>query len=106
MKSLEARFHIGQVVYNKQFDYRGVVIDVDSSFKGMEEWYKKIAVHRPPKNEPWYHILVHEAAHRIYTAESTLMADNSGEPINHPDLDYFFSEFRNGVYISRRNYNV
>jgi heat shock protein HspQ len=106
MSSLEAKFCIGQCIIDPQFHYRGVVIDVDHCYTGSEEWYQQNASHKPPKNEPWYHILVHNSDYRIYAAESDLEPDLSGEAVNHPEINYFFIEFKNGVYFLRRGYDV
>ena len=37
--------------------------------------------------------------------ERNLDADDSGEPIRHPDLDQVFSNVRDGVYVRRRGVN-
>ena len=102
MKNAEkrAKFQIGEIIYHKRFDYRGVVVDVDPSFSGTEEWYNKMARSNPPKHEPWYHVLVHQAEHSTYVAEKNLETDLTGKPIAHPFLSQFFSELRSGVYIS------
>ena len=102
MKPQEAKYCIGQLVYDPQFRYRGVIIDVDYHYSGTEKWYEKNAQHRPAKNQPWYHLLVHNSEHRIYAAESNLEEDKSFDPVHHPEVDYFFSEFKNGYYILRR----
>jgi len=88
--SLEAKFHIGQLIHHRLFDYRGVVVDVDPVFQGSEEWYDQVALSCPPKDKPWYRVLVHEAEHETYVAERNLEPDPSGDPIRHPLLDYFF----------------
>ncbi|HAB30308.1 MAG TPA: heat shock protein HspQ, partial [Gemmatimonadetes bacterium] len=49
-----ARFSVGDVVQHKLFDYRGVIVDVDTHFQGTEEWYEVVARSRPPKHRPWY----------------------------------------------------
>ena len=63
MKSRQAKFHIGQVIRHRLFDYRGVVLDVDPVFLGSDAWYEQVARSRPPKDKPWYRVLVHEAEH-------------------------------------------
>ena len=97
-----AKFGIGELVHHKLFDYRGVVADVDAAFAGTEEWYDAMARSRPPKDEPWYHVLGHGAEHSTYVAERNLEPDPTGEPIAHPVLDHFFDELRDGVYVSHR----
>lgn len=101
MNEIVAHFSVGQIVHHKLFNYRGVVIDVDPSFQESDEWYEKMARSRPPKDKPWYHILVDGAIHRTYVAERNLEPDNSNEPINHPEIDYFFSKFEKGIYLPR-----
>ncbi|HEV2613127.1 MAG TPA: heat shock protein HspQ [Gammaproteobacteria bacterium] len=102
MKPQEAKYCIGQVVHDPQFQFRGVIVDVDYSYAGTDKWYEKNAPHRPSKRQPWYHILVHNSDYRLYAAESSLEEDTSMDAVNHPEIDYFFSEFKNGHYILRR----
>jgi heat shock protein HspQ len=105
MSQARARFRVGQPIHHKRFDYRGVIVDVDPVFCGTEEWYEAMAISRPPKDQPWYHVLVHAAAHRTYVAERNLEPDLSGEPIRHPELTWFFEGFEDGVYTARRRAN-
>ena len=95
-----AKFAIGDLVHHQLFGYRGVVVDVDSDFQSTEEWYETVARSHPPKNKPWYHVLVHNAMHGTYVAEQNLEPDSSAEPINHPMLAKFFSKFEEGRYVS------
>ena len=44
----------------------------------------------PPKDQPWYHVLVHDAMHSTYVAERNLEADMAPAPIRHPRLREFF----------------
>jgi len=96
----QAKFSIGQCVCHKLFDYRGVIVDVDPDFQGTEAWYEAVAKSRPPKNEPWYRVLVHNADHETYVAERNLTEDPSGTPVNHPLLDEYFVEFDEGIYMT------
>ena len=104
-KHANARFSIGELVHHRLFDYRGVVIDVDPEFQSTEEWYEQVARSRPPKDQPWYHVLVHNGTHQTYVAERNLEQDDSGEAINHPFVDQFFSAFRDGRYENERRVN-
>ncbi len=99
MSSHRARFRVGQLVKHKLFDYRGVIVDVDATFQGSDEWYEKMARTRPPRDQPWYHVLVHEAEHMTYVAERNLQPDLTGEPIRHPALDQYFDDLRDGIYV-------
>lgn len=99
------RFSVGDLVHHRLFDYRGVIVDVDPSFQLTEEWYEAVARSRPPKDRPWYHVLVHGAVHSTYVAERNLEPDEHASPIQHPMLEQFFSGFRNGRYVRRDQSN-
>ncbi len=96
-----AKFSVGQLVSHKLFDYRGVIVDADPEYLGSEEWYQQVARSRPPKDRPWYHVLVHDAAHNTYVAERNLEPDLSGAAINHPLIKVYFSGMANGRYVVR-----
>ena len=100
-----ARFSPGQLVLHAKFSYRGVVVDVDATFSGSSQWYDQVARSRPPKDAPWYHVLVHDATHMTYVAERHLESDSNSEPIHHPLVDQFFSGFEAGEYTRRRSLN-
>jgi heat shock protein HspQ len=93
-----ARFSVGELIHHRLFDYRGVIFDVDPKFQLSEEWYETVARSRPPKDEPWYHVLVHGTDNATYVAERNLERDTLGEPIIHPLLDEYFTRFENGRY--------
>lgn len=97
MEITRTKFAIGQLVRHKRFDYRGVVVDVDPLFMGSEEWYREVAQSRPPRDKPWYRVLVHDASHETYVAERHLQADHSDKPINHPLIGDFFQSFDSGA---------
>ena len=99
METARARFRVGQPIHHKLFDYRGVIFDVDATFQGSDEWYEAMARTRPPRDQPWYHVLVHDAAHTTYVTERNLEPDLSGEPVRHPALHEFFDELRGGLYV-------
>ncbi len=101
----EVQFFVGQIVHHKKFDYRGVIFDVDATFQGTDEWYDQVARSRPPKDQPWYHVLVHGALHTTYVAEGHLEVDPSGEPIEHPLAKELFSGMEDGRYLPRRGVN-
>ena len=99
------QFAVGQVIHHRLFDYRGVIVDVDPEFQGSEEWYEAVAKSRPPKDKPWYHVLVHEATHTTYVAERNLEDDDSNEPVLHPLLGHYFDRFDDGRYVSDERTN-
>ena len=94
----DARFAVGGLIHHRRFDYRGVVVDVDATFQGTDEWYEQMARSRPPRDAPWYHVLVHGETHMTYVAERNLEPDTSRAPIRHPLLDHFFDAFADGRY--------
>ena len=74
-ESAKAKYCIGQLIQHKLFDYRGIILGVDLEFNATDEWYEMVAKSRPPKNEPWYHVLVHQKGHQTYVAEQNLQPD-------------------------------
>jgi heat shock protein HspQ len=83
-----AGFSIGDLIRHRLFEYRGVVVDVDSTFQLAEEWYEAMAKSRPPKDKPWYHVLVHGSTQITYVAERNLERDASAKPISHPMIGH------------------
>jgi len=102
---IRTRFAIGQLVHHRMFDYRGVIVDVHPRFQASESWYESVARSRPPRDKPWYHVLVDEATHTTYVAERNLEPAATDEPIEHPLLGLFFNGFESGRYISSRPRN-
>ncbi len=94
----QSKFFVGQQVQHLLFDYRGLIFDVDAVFSGTEKWYAEVAKSKPPKNAPWYHVLVHGADHTTYVAEQNLVRYEGEDYIDHPSLDAYFDGFEAGVY--------
>jgi heat shock protein HspQ len=101
----QAKFSIGQIVYHRIFRYRGVVLDVDPNYQNDDILYELMAQSRPPKDKPWYHLLVDGADYTTYVAEQNLEKDNSNMPITHPALNQFFGELKNGIYVLKKRMN-
>ncbi len=97
----KAKFSVGELIYHQLFDYRGVIVDADRNFQLTEEWYEQVAKSRPPKDKPWYQVLVHGSIHTTYVAEQNLEPDEGIEPIIHPMLEQYFSIFDNGKYVRK-----
>lgn len=100
----EAKFSIGQVVRHKLFPFRGVVFDVDPEFANTEEWLDAIPEPvRPDRKQPFYHLFAENSdSHYIaYVSEQNLVADDSGEPIEHPQIELLFDETDEGGYKLR-----
>ena len=93
-----AKYSLGQIIKHSKFDYRGVVFDVDAEFCGTQEWYDSVAKSRPPKDQPWYHVMVDGSDITTYVAERHLQVDNNLSAIHHPFLDVYFEDFKSGRY--------
>ncbi len=100
-----AAYSIGQLIHHRLFDYRGVIVDVDPEFMLTEEWYQQVAKSRPAKDQPWYRVLVHNAIHETYVAESNLEPDTEAEPISHPETANYFAAFEDGHYLLTKRAN-
>ena len=99
-----AKFRIGQVVRHRIYPFRGVIFDVDPEFSNTEEWYEAIPEHvRPPKDQPFYHLLAEneDSYYVAYVSEQNLLADTSGEPVEHPQVGELFGELQDGLYAGR-----
>ncbi len=94
-------FTVGTLVRHRLFGYRGVIFDVDAEFLGSEEWYAVMARSRPPRDAPWYHVLVHGQEHTTYVAERNLREDEAPQAVEHPLLESLFDAFENGRYRRR-----
>jgi heat shock protein HspQ len=101
----KARFRVGQIIRHRLFQYRGVIVDADPVFSGTEEWYEEMAKSRPPKDKPWYLVLVHDATHSTYVAELNLEPDESAQPVNHHMVDEIFMGIEDGTYVIRQSIN-
>jgi len=102
---ISIKFAVGHVVRHAMFDYRGVIVGVDLQFRQSDEWYEQVARSRPPRDKPWYRVLVHGSGQVTYVAERNLSLDASGEPVNHPMLADYFTEFQDGCYADTRTLN-
>ena len=97
----EAKYHLGQIVRHKKHPIRGVVFDVDPEFSNTDEWYASIPEEaRPVKDQPYYHLLAEndQSYYIAYVSEQNLVADISGDPVDHPDIEDIFGPFENGAY--------
>jgi heat shock protein HspQ len=99
-----AKFYIGQVVKHRIFPFRGVVFDIDPIFSNTEEWWEAIPAEvRPDKDQPFYHLFAEnaETEYVAYVSEQNLLADNSPEPIRHPQVAETFVKDKKGTYRPR-----
>ena len=101
---VHARFSIGDVVKHRRFNFRGVVFDIDPVFANSEEWYQAIPEEsRPDKRQPFYHLLAEngESSYVAYVSQQNLVADDSGEPVDHPAISDMFGTYDHGKYQLR-----
>ena len=94
----EPRFTTGQLVRHRRYGYRGVVVDFDLTCEASDQWYESNQT-QPDRNQPWYHVLVDGTATTTYAAQANLLPDDSSEPIEHPLVEPFFSDFVDGKYV-------
>jgi heat shock protein HspQ len=104
MNTRLAKYTIGQVVRHRVYPFRGVIFDVDPTFSNTEEYWLSIPEHiRPHKDQPFYHLLAEneESSYVAYVSEQNLVADDSGEPVGHPQASLLFESFDEGQYKLR-----
>ena len=95
-------YSLGVVVKHKLYHYRGVIVACDMQCAAGDTWYQANKT-QPSRDQPWYHVLVHDTGGlSTYVAQSNLEPDLSGEPINHPRLGSYFSEFKDGPYVTHK----
>ena len=107
MNVTNTQFSIGQVVRHRVYAFRGVIVDVDPEFNNTEEWWLSIPEDvRPRKDQPFYHLLAEneETTYEAYVSEQNLLVDDSGEPINHPQVAEVFGEFLGTSYALRHSH--
>ena len=101
MNTRIAKYAIGQVVRHRVYSFRGVIFDVDPMFANTEEYWLSIPEHiRPGKDQPFYHLLAEneDSAYVAYVSEQNLLADDTGQPVSHPQASLIFESFREGQY--------
>lgn len=99
----KAKFSIGEIIHHKLFNYRGVIFNVDETMQLSEEWYQQVAKSRPPKDKPWYHVMVDNQVQTTYVAERNLEKEFDTSPIIHPFIDKYFSQIKDGHYVLKSN---
>ncbi len=107
MSITSTQFAIGQVVKHRIYEFRGVIVDVDPEFNNTEEWWLSIPEEgRPRKDQPFYHLLAENdsSSYEAYVSEQNLLVDDSGEPVNHPQVAEVFGEFLGTSYALPDSY--
>lgn len=101
MLKAHPKFGIGQIVRHRIHPFRGVIFDVDPTFANTEEWWERIPEEsRPRKEQPFYHLFAeNDTSYYIaYVSEQNLLPDESGEPVEHPEVREIFGTLAGGHY--------
>jgi heat shock protein HspQ len=98
------RFECGQVVHHKTLRYRGLILGVDEEYRGSEEGLAASTWPRSFRDQPWYHVLIHDSSQEAYVAEKNLELQDEDEPaeVDHPLVWVFFDEVVKGRYVRTR----
>ena len=102
-----AQFTIGQVVRHSNQSLRGVILDVDAEFSSTEElWQSVPEEERPARDQPFYRLLAEDdsVAYLAYVSEQNLQIDESGEPLQNPQVAEMFGEFLGDSYAKPYRY--
>ena len=97
----KAKFRIGEVVRHRIHPFRGVIFDVDPEFANTEEWWESIPEEmRPRKDQPFYHLFAeNETSYYVaYVSEQNLLRDDTGQPVDHPNIGDYFGEYDGSSY--------
>lgn len=101
-----ALFRIGDIVRHIDHGYKGLIFDVDAIFCQTEEWYEMMATSTPPKDVPWYHVLVDGEDHTTYVPQGNLLAhENGNQEIDHPLVRHFFQQSSEGIFLAKTPLN-
>ncbi len=101
MLTVQAKFTIGQVVRHRKHPFRGVIFDIDPTFSNTDEWWDSIPEDmRPRKDQPFYHLLAENdtSYYVAYVSEQNLVRDQSGDPVEHPEVEQMFGDLHDGQY--------
>ena len=101
MLKAETKFTIGQVVKHRVHPFRGVIFDIDPTFSNTDEWWERIPEdQRPRKDQPYYHLFAENDTfyYIAYVSEQNLVTDQSGDPVEHPEVAEMFEIFTGDHY--------
>ena len=98
----EPRYLPGNLVKHSRYGYRAIVVDIDPECRATDEWYYGNQT-QPSREQPWFHLLVHDSEQVTYVAENNLLPDESRHEIKHPLLSYFFVRSDGGAYLRNEN---
>ena len=96
------RLQTGDIIPHSKYGYRGVILHIDPTFQGNENWYLSNQT-KPIKKQPWYFVLVDGNQQVTYVAESNLTLDQCEKHVDHPMINLFFSGYDNELKKYIRN---
>lgn len=102
INSLKPQYIPGNVVKHNRYGYRAIVVDIDPECQATDEWYYGNQT-QPSREQPWFHLLVHDSEQVTYVAENNLELEESNCEIKHPLLSYFFVQSDKGGYLRNEN---
>jgi len=105
MEIRRADYNIGQVIYHKHYNFRGIIVDVDAEFSGDDDWYEEHAKNKPSKDQPWYHVLVDDDSVMAYVSEQNICSDVSDLNVENPLILDMLASDENGEYRSLQTLN-
>ena len=105
MQIHQAEYNIGQVIYHKHYNFRGVIVDVDAEFGADDEWYDTHAKNHPRKDKPWYHVLVDDGSSIAYVSEQNISSDLSDLEVHNPMLLDMLATNGQGRYVTTQTLN-
>ena len=85
-------FQIRDIITHIRYGYRGVIVHIDPTFQGNENWYLSNQT-KPNKKQPWYFVLVDGSQEVTYVAESNLTLDQCEKQVDHPMINLSFSGY-------------
>jgi len=90
-------FAVGQLVRHLRYNYRGLIVGVDSHCRADQAWYLANRT-QPDQCQAWYHVFVDGGGTTTYVAESNLASDPSDAAVDHPLVVEFFTRTQDGRY--------
>lgn len=99
-KTQIARYNIGQVIRHRLYEMRGVIFDVDASHGTADVG----PVPGPETPGPFYRLFAvdEQIPYVACIAEQDLLPDESGEPVNHPEISGLLEIGEAGSYRRRK----
>ncbi|KAM3937060.1 F-box only protein 21 [Leptodactylus fuscus] len=97
----EVLYSVGLIVRHKRYGYCGVIVGWDPMCMMPPDWDEDFRLPQLPEEapQPFYSILFEDGSCN-YVAQENLEPHPEPGPIQHPDIDQYFSEFVGDHYIA------